>query len=122
MRISLDLTDPRDWEEVLEALVRISVRQRRRGVVPALSATRVRYVREPRGQEHWQTAAQSLRSGEGDCEDLAVYLVADARVRGVPARVVVRRVGQGKYHALALISGKLVDPSRARGMGRKAKS
>lgn len=123
MRVETLLEGPQEWADVLEGLVRASVRQRRSGVVPALSsAPHVRYAREPRGRERWQTARETFKRGHGDCEDLAVWLVADARVRGVPARVVVRSSGSRRYHALALIAGKLVDPSKARGMGRKARA
>lgn len=107
------------WERELEKLVRLSVLDRLSGT-PALSATDVRYRREPRGRERWQTAADTFRLGQGDCEDLAVYLAADLRHRGVDARVVIKRINPRLQHALVLarVGGRLalIDPSKARGM------
>lgn len=121
LRPQLSLTGVRALEHVLEALVRESVDERKTGKVPALSAApSVRYKREPRGVEKWQTAAQTYRRGVGDCEDLAVWLCADFRVRGIPARVVVRNVRPGLSHALVRVQDRHIDPSKARGMSRKA--
>lgn len=87
---------------------------------PPLSQTRVRYEREPRGREQWQTARDTFLAGVGDCEDLAIYLARDMRNRGLAARVVIKRTHSGGLHALVLarINGKmrLLDPSKARGM------
>jgi transglutaminase-like putative cysteine protease len=98
------------WERELEQLVRRSV----------LDSTDVRYRREPRGRERWQTAAETYRLGQGDCEDLAVYLAADLRHRGINARVVIKRVNPRLRHALVLARvGEriaLIDPSKKRGM------
>jgi transglutaminase-like putative cysteine protease len=109
----------RDWPKLLERLVVASVEQRRRGL-PSLSCTRVRYNREPARRELWQSAARTAELGEGDCEDLAVYLAGDFRYQGKPAWVVTKRVRPGLRHALTLVKlGNrfvLVDPSRARGM------
>ncbi len=114
---------PKDWPHVLEALVRISTRQRRAGLAPALSQTRTVYRREPRGQEIWQTAQRTHELGHGDCEDLSIALASDFRHRGIPARVVTRKVRPGLRHAVVLLmhrgKPRLIDPSRARGMGRK---
>jgi transglutaminase-like putative cysteine protease len=80
----------------------------------------VRYVRERPGLERWQTARETYLSGEGDCEDLSIYLARDLRMRGFPARVVIKRTRSGGLHALvgARINRKyvLLDPSKARGM------
>jgi len=114
---------PSEWPRLLDRLVRASVEQRRRGL-PPLSQTRVRYNREPSRRENWQSAARTVELGEGDCEDLAVSLAADFIVAGFPAKVVTKPVRPGLRHAMTLVRARgrliLVDPSRARGMGRKA--
>lgn len=106
------------WPGALERLVRRSVAQRASGL-PPLSATTVRYRREPRGQEKFKTAAETYRDGYGDCEDLSIYLTADLRFRGIPATVVIRPSTLG-YHAVVGVQTRLririFDPSRARGM------
>lgn len=127
MRFTGTVRSDRELEAVLSGLVRASVLQRRSGLCPPLANTHVRYRREPRGRERWQTAQETFERLEGDCEDLAVYLCSDFLVRGVPARVVVRAVRPGLKHALVAVKvpGKdvwrVVDPSKARGMGRKAR-
>ena len=78
------------------------------------------YQREPARREHWQSAETTFELGHGDCEDLAIWLCADARLAGMNARVVVKRVRPGLSHTLVLaengrLSG-LFDPSLARGM------
>jgi transglutaminase-like putative cysteine protease len=110
----------KDWMGALERLVQQSVRDRLAGV-PPLAQTTVRYVREPAGREKWQSARTTYLTGEGDCEDLAIYLAADARIAGVPAIVVIKPVRPGLRHALvaAKFPGNrvlLLDPSRVRGM------
>lgn len=121
MRIEANLSsNPREWEDVLEGFVRASMRQILSGRVPPFEAApHVRWKREPRGRERWQTARETVQLGSGDCEDLAVFYVASARLRGKKARVVIRHSGIGKWHALALVGRRIVDPSRMRGMGAR---
>lgn len=88
--------------------------------VPPLSSTSVRYQRELPGRERWQTPRDTFLSGQGDCEDLSIYFARDLRMRGIPARVVVKRTRSGGLHAIvaARVHGRfvLLDPSKARGM------
>jgi len=88
------------------------------GDFPAIATTRVRYHREPTGMEIWQTADQLLRTGFGDCEDLAAYEAARLVLKGVRAQGHLKRVNGG-YHVQVLIDGSRIwDPSAALGMGR----
>lgn len=111
---------PHEWRPLLDELLRASVAQRRAGL-PPLSQTSVRYQREPKRRERWQSAQRTYELGYGDCEDLATYLAADLIVAGIPAKVITKRVRPGLRHALTLarVHGRytLIDPSRARGMG-----
>jgi hypothetical protein len=114
--------------EVLDAalagLVAINVVQlRRAGGGPDLYAAGVRYEREPRGVERWQSALDLLRTRRGDCEDLASYRAAWLRVNtGEAARAIAYRTGARKFHAVvARGDGTIEDPSRALGMGRRAR-
>jgi len=105
------------WVTALESLVRAGMRDHD---TPPLSATSVRYKRESPGRERWQTPRDTYLSGEGDCEDLSIYFARDLRLRGIPARVVIKRTHSGGLHAIvaAHVHGRVVllDPSKARGM------
>lgn len=84
---------------------------------PSLYGSGVRYRREPRGREHWQTVPEVLRAGYGDCEDLAAYRAAELRVAGIPARADVIRTGPKTFHAVVMYpDGSIEDPSRKLGM------
>ncbi len=82
--------------------------------VPLLYESGIVYRREPPGREWWETVADLLRVGEGDCEDLAAYRAAELRYRyGVPARVRIYRTQRGTYHAVVQYpDGAIEDPSR----------
>lgn len=123
-------------EALLECLVQINVVLMRASTFPDLYSTRVRYRQEPLGQENWRDAAIILRTGFGDCEDLAAYRVAELRVKhGIPARCVFRwktfnietKVGPRRvklYHILVGVQrdGQLLieDPSKRLGMPESA--
>lgn len=85
---------------------------------PSLYASGIRYRREPRGREWWETAADALgvvADRAGDCEDLAAYRAAELRVfEGDPdARVRIIRTPRGSFHAIVEHGdGTLEDPSR----------
>lgn len=122
MIVDASRVPPAEWPALLEKLVQQSVRDRLAGT-PPLSATGVVYKREPSRRELWQSAASTYSIGNGDCEDLAVWLAADARVRGIDASVFVKPVRPGLRHAVVLVRGGasplLFDPSAARGMRGK---
>jgi len=36
------------------------------------ASTTLQYIAEPAGQDYWQTSAETIQRGGGDCEDLAI--------------------------------------------------
>jgi len=82
---------------------------------PALYKSGIRYRREPRGVENWQTIAEMLRSKFGDCEDLACARVAEIRVKGLYAEPWPVSRG-GLWHVLVKHSRGIFDPSKRLGM------
>jgi hypothetical protein len=109
-------------EALAEGLTRLNValieHAAERGVeAPYLYDTNVRYRREPRGNEWWQTADDILgiiSKGSGDCEDLSAYHSAWLRVfEGEMARVKIIRTPRGSFHAVVeREDGTIDDPSR----------
>lgn len=108
--------------EVLAALTGLCLvnlqQQRQSGGLPALYATDIRYVRERRGQENWQTARDLLRTLSGDCEDLCGYRVSELWYRGERgARPWVIDVRPRLRHAVVRrANGRIEDPSKRLGM------
>jgi hypothetical protein len=89
----------------------------RRGLVGSLYDSGVRYEREAPGFEDWQTAAETLRRGVGDCEDLVIWRVAELREQGIPARAIVLPLRRRLWHVVVRHpDGMLEDPSTALGM------
>lgn len=116
----LDADGIEEIECLLEGLVRLDLSQLRRGLAPPLYSSRVRYRREERGREDWQSAVKCHRLGFGDCEDLASYGAASYRLVGVHARAIVRQVRPGLKHCLVLLpDGTVEDPSKRLGMKGK---
>lgn len=93
--------------------------QRRPG--PALYDSGVRYAREPAGRERWQLPSETRALGRGDCEDLAVWRVAELRATGEKAKLLLRRSGNRLWHALVRRgNGSIEDPSKKLGMRGRA--
>jgi hypothetical protein len=113
---------PEAIEGVAEGLVRLNVALMRfadeRGVsLPPLYESGIRYRREPRGREWWESAEDLLGVASklsGDCEDLAAMRAAELRYwDGEPARVVIQRTARGTFHAVVeRADGTIEDPSR----------
>lgn len=85
--------------------------------LPPLYESGVRYRREPRGREWWETACDlvGVASGRsGDCEDLACYRAAELRVYEDEMAIVrVVPTGRGTFHAIVQReNGEMEDPSR----------
>ncbi len=104
-----------------EGLVRanLALMQQRHGA-PKLYGGRVRYRREPAGQERWDTWPEVLARGYGDCEDLAAWRAAELRYTGADpgASVAVIRTGPSTMHAVVRrTGGRIEDPSKRLGMG-----
>lgn len=109
------------WPLLLKRLVAHSILERRRGLPPLARLPHVRYVREPKRSELWQSAARTAQLGYGDCEDLAIALSGDFNHRGIRSDVITKFVRPGLRHALTRVwlgpkRFVLIDPSRARGM------
>ena len=115
-----------DLSAMLDCLIRIDENfLRRRPDVPLLYQSGVRYQEEPLGAEFWRDIPTTLRYGEGDCEDLACWLIAEKRTRfGIPARPLIlpqlrRDNGRYLYHIAVWtpdVPGGVDDPSRRLGM------
>lgn len=91
---------------------------------PDIFKAGVRYRREPDGIEEWRSIPYVIANGEGDCEDLACWLAAQERVRGVMAEphFYFRMIGTlSMYHIVVRYpDGRIVDPSALLGMGSNA--
>ena len=92
--------------------------------IPPLYKSGVRYRRESPKRERWLRSDEVLEVGYGDCEDLAAWRAAELRQRGLPAKVIVKKTGPRKFHALVAVpteTGRWIteDPSRRLGMGAK---
>lgn len=80
---------------------------------PPLYASDVRYRREPRGRERWDSIAVIFANGSGDCEDLASARTAQLQRDGEPARAICVRTSRKTFHILvARATGEVEDPSR----------
>ena len=96
-----------------------TIMRRARRPFPFLYKAGVRYQREA-GTENWLNARELLKQKRGDCEDLSAYMAAWLRVyRDEPARVKVYRSGKKRLHAVVSVAGRILDPSRVLGMGRR---
>lgn len=107
---------------LLAALCRADVLYLRQNPrTPDLFRSGVRYRREPDGLEEWKSVPYVIAQGYGDCEDLACWLAAQERVRGVLAEphFYFRQIGNlSMYHIVTKYpDGRIVDPSALLGMG-----
>jgi hypothetical protein len=115
--------DPTSLALALEGWIDVSRQQLRDagGAWLPLYKSGIRYQREPRGRERWQTASETRASGIGDCEDLVIARVAELRELGeAAARPYVYRTARSTLHTVVhRADGTLEDPSRVLGMGTK---
>lgn len=117
LRAAIKADGIEELEALLEGLVRLNLTQLRRGMVPPLYQSGVRYQREKRGREDWQTAAEAYARKHADCEDLAAWRAADLRLAGIRARAVVYQAGPGLKHVIVQYpDGTREDPSKRLGM------
>jgi len=114
---------------ILESMVNIARGELRnarlRGKkLPPLYRAGVRYERE-NGTENWKDPITVFEDGFGDCEDLAIWRTAELRNNHKAAKPYIRYridpvTGMYIYHVMVMrAGGKLEDPSRKLGMGRK---
>jgi len=113
--------DGPDLKAVGAAFVALAGLDLKRTPGPSLYRSGVRYSREPAGRERWQLPSETRALGRGDCEDLAVYRVAELRAAGEKAKLLLRRSGPRLWHALVLRGdGTTEDPSAKLGMRGRA--
>jgi hypothetical protein len=75
------------------------------------------YKRDRPGDEPWRTIPEILERGAGDCEDLACWLCAELRQKGIKAHPVPQtRDGRMWHIVVRLPNGRIVDPSKRLGM------
>lgn len=107
---------------LLDALVRLNLLKMQSNRLPSLYKSGVRYKREPKSInrfEQWKTITDILQTGFGDCEDLASARVAELRRLGIRAIPWLRRKGNIWHVVVRYPNGRIEDPSRRLGMGRK---
>ncbi len=119
---------------LLDSLVSIAVIYfRTHPAAPRLYGGKFRYIREDPtsrddqiGPEDWQSPAETIKRGGGDCEDLAAYRVGELIVfEKIPAFAQFfwkdRPDNGSTYHIVVQhkASGKIEDPSKQLGMGRR---
>lgn len=107
---------------MLDALVRLDLLEMKQRRYPPLYKSGVRYQREPKEQgrfERWKTIKDLVMTGNGDCEDLASARVAELRMMGIRAVPWLKRKGNTWHVVVKYPNGRIEDPSRRLGMGRK---
>ena len=124
-----------DLRALLDCLTRVCANYFRRNPhAPSIYTCGVRYRREPRedvqrvgwveGKEDWQSPAETLRRGFGDCEDLACYQAAWYQVMQGKRSFAQfywknRPDGGATYHIIIQHpNGSHEDPSARLGMGQ----
>jgi len=110
-----------DLEAMGDAFVKLArLDLQRNPDVPPLYKAGVRYVREA-STERWQLPSETWKRKAGDCEDLAVWRVAELRQAGEPAKLYLRQSGPRLWHAMVKrADGTLEDPSKKLGMKGRA--
>ena len=115
-------SDKASIDAALEGLTRLNMVQlRAHGAqgrpVPPLMRAGVRWRRDK--GETWDTIDIVRQRGYGDCEDLAAWLAAELRLKGIAAKAVVKRSrtpGVAWHAVVQLPSGAISDPSARLGM------
>jgi hypothetical protein len=130
MRIRLAIPDRHIDADILnaalEATTRANEKMHASGETPSVRtmiASGARWKPEPAGPEHFDLASTIASRGWGDCDDWAPSWAGELRATGrdPDARAVVRRSGPSRWHAVVERgNGRIDDPSRWAGMGRKA--
>lgn len=117
MRATLAIpNDPALLEAALEGIIEVNRLLIRRGAVPGLYESGVRYSIDTPGHLRWQTAEETVRRRSGDCKDLVTYRCAELREQGVDARPRVIPIKRKLWHVVLEADGWLEDPSAYLGM------
>jgi len=101
---------------VMEGFVRAAQLEIEAGIVPPspMFVESIKFIDEPAGQEDWQLPHQVMKSGGGDCEDLAFWVAGGMRATGQDpgATCVLLQTGPSKLHCVVQTSsGQLIDPT-----------
>lgn len=114
-------TSPAQIRAAVLGLAAISLAQMREKRLPPLYGGTIRYVREPMSRERWQSADETASRGQGDCEDLAAYRVAELHAQGERAATIAVRVisPQLMHIVVRRANGMIEDPSAQLGMKGK---
>lgn len=107
---------------LLESLVRINLSWlKTHPDTPLLYRAPVRYEFDPKFPDAWKDIPTIIEDGQGDCEDLACWRIAEliyAGIHGVRPYLRWRKQGDHFiYHVLVYLpDGRIEDPSLALGM------
>ncbi len=127
LSIRVPFRDMPDVQAALDCFTILAAYDIRRHQLPPVYKAGVRYRREKcvdvecsQRFEDWQVPSVVMQLGWGDCEDLAAWRAAELRLQGEKARAVPRSVRPGLVHIVVRRgNGKIEDPSRILGMGKK---
>lgn len=124
VQIAMPFRDDKDINVGLDASTAWSIDQMKRGGIPRLYDSGVRYKREPvcringreRMCEEFVTAPLVVARGVGDCDDLGGYRAAELKLAGEDARAFARRSAAGWHVVVRRADGSIEDPSAKLGM------
>lgn len=116
--------DAADLQAALDAVTAIDMHQLATMRIPPLYESGVYWRDEtclakniPETCERFLTAAQCLKEGAGDCDDLAPWRAAELLLQGVRARAIPQRVDGRNWHVVVqLPRGGVECPSTILGM------
>ncbi len=109
-------------ELLLEALIEADIEYLRVcPSTPSLYESGVVYEEEPGERDNWQDIPETLGLGNGDCEDLGCWRIAELRFRAeehATPFITWREVGDRTVYHIAVrrSDGTVEDPSRLLGM------
>ncbi len=112
-------------ELLLEALIAADIEYLRVcPSTPSLYDSGVVYEEEPGERDNWQDIPETLGLGNGDCEDLGCWRIAELRFRAEERAtpfITWREVGDRTVYHIAVrrSDGTVEDPSRLLGMGMR---
>jgi hypothetical protein len=112
-------------ELLLEALIAADIEYLRVcPSTPSLYESGVVYEEEPGERDNWQDIPETLGLGNGDCEDLGCWRIAELRFRAEERAtpfITWREVGDRTVYHIAVrrSDGTVEDPSRLLGMGMR---